>query len=86
MKFLVVGLGPSGAILSAHVARAGHTVCGLDIWAEHVAAIRERGLSIEGVDYLQTPLSEVWTSPSEIEDLGFDYVVIAVKTPLCQMS
>lgn len=81
MKFLVVGLGPSGAILSAHIARAGHTVCGLDIWPEHTAAISEHGLRIEGVDHLHTHLHRVWNSPHEVEDLGFDYVVIAVKTP-----
>ena len=45
---LVWGAGAVGGTIGACLARAGHAVVLVDVVAEHVAAIRERGLTIEG--------------------------------------
>jgi 2-dehydropantoate 2-reductase len=45
---LVWGAGAVGGTIGAYLARAGHPVVVVDVAAEHVAAIRERGLAIEG--------------------------------------
>ncbi|HEY0479499.1 MAG TPA: 2-dehydropantoate 2-reductase [Kofleriaceae bacterium] len=45
---LIWGAGAVGGTIGAYLARAGHPVVLVDIVAEHVAAIRERGLRIEG--------------------------------------
>lgn len=45
---LVWGAGAVGGTMGAYLARAGHPVVLVDVVAEHVAAIRERGLAIEG--------------------------------------
>ena len=45
---LIWGAGAIGGTIGAYLARAGHPVVLVDIVAEHVAAIDERGLTIEG--------------------------------------
>jgi 2-dehydropantoate 2-reductase len=45
---LIWGAGAIGGTIGAYLARAGHPVAMVDIVDEHVAAIRERGLAIEG--------------------------------------
>src|SRR5271156_1389801 len=45
---LIWGAGAIGGTIGAHLARAGHDVLMVDAVAEHVAAIREHGLIIEG--------------------------------------
>jgi 2-dehydropantoate 2-reductase len=45
---LIWGAGAVGGTIGAHLARAGHPVVLVDVVAEHVAAIDERGLSVEG--------------------------------------
>ena len=45
---LIWGAGAIGGTIGAYLARAGHPVVLVDVVAEHVAAINERGLTIEG--------------------------------------
>ena len=45
---LLWGAGAVGGTIGAYLARAGHPVVLVDVVAEHVAAIHERGLTIEG--------------------------------------
>ena len=48
MKIAVIGAGAMGSVYAGLLAEAGHEVWAVDVWAEHVAAIRENGLRIEG--------------------------------------
>lgn len=48
LRVAIVGAGAIGGTVGAYLARAGHDVTFVDVVAEHVAAIRERGLRIEG--------------------------------------
>lgn len=50
VHIVVVGSGAMGGLFGARLAAAGHDVLLYDIWQEHVAAIEERGLFIEGPD------------------------------------
>jgi 2-dehydropantoate 2-reductase len=45
---LIWGTGAVGGTIGAYLARAGHPVVLVDVVAEHVAAINQRGLAIEG--------------------------------------
>lgn len=45
---LIRGAGAVGGTIGACLARAGHPVVLVDVVAEHVAAIAERGLTLEG--------------------------------------
>lgn len=49
MKVLVIGSGAIGGLAGSHMSRAGHDVTLVDRWAEHVAALNEHGLVIDGV-------------------------------------
>jgi 2-dehydropantoate 2-reductase len=48
-KIAIVGAGPVGGILGAHLARSGHYVVLCDILKDHLDAIKEKGLTITGV-------------------------------------
>jgi 2-dehydropantoate 2-reductase len=48
MKIAVLGTGAMGSVYAGLLADAGHEVWAIDAWAEHVAAMRETGLRVEG--------------------------------------
>jgi 2-dehydropantoate 2-reductase len=48
VKFTIIGAGAIGGITGAHLARSGHDVTFVDRADDHLAAIRERGLTLEG--------------------------------------
>ena len=78
MKFTIVGAGAIGGITGAHLVRAGHEVTFVETAEEHLAAIRERGLTLEGLsDFTVRPVAVV--HPEELRTpLGT--VLCAVKT------
>jgi 2-dehydropantoate 2-reductase len=49
MKLTIVGAGAIGGVTGAYLIRAGHDVTFVDLVEEHVRAINERGLRIEGI-------------------------------------
>lgn len=80
-RFLVMGLGPIGGIFAAHMKKAGHTVCGIDVRKDFVASIEEEGIMLEGMISLKAKLDQVCTHPNQLKEKDFDYVIVAVKTP-----
>jgi 2-dehydropantoate 2-reductase len=75
----IIGAGPVGGILAAHLSSAGHTVFLVDAWKEHIERIRTNGLHITGRE-------ELWARPthllSSIEALGNsvpEFVFICTK-------
>jgi len=48
MKITVVGAGAMGSIFGGLLADAGNTVTLVDLWQDHIDAIREHGLRVEG--------------------------------------
>src|SRR3954470_18343725 len=49
MKLTIVGAGAIGGVTGAYLIKAGHDVTFVDLVEEHVRAINERGLRIEGI-------------------------------------
>src|SRR5262252_9276518 len=47
-RILFLGGGAIGSYLGAFLSRSGHDVTIVDMWPEHVEAIRERGISVTG--------------------------------------
>jgi 2-dehydropantoate 2-reductase len=78
VRFTIVGAGAIGGITGAHLIRAGHDVTLVDTADEHLAAIRERGLTLEGKsEFTVRPRAAV--RPEELRPpLGS--VICAVKT------
>ena len=48
MKIAVIGTGAMGSVYAGLLAEAGNEVWAVDLWREHLDAIRDRGLRIEG--------------------------------------
>jgi 2-dehydropantoate 2-reductase len=80
-KFLVVGLGPIGSILSCHLKMIGCSIYGIDVRADLVKAIQEQGIAIEGITSCRAKFDQVCTRIEEIKEKDFDYVMVAVKAP-----
>src|SRR4051794_373420 len=77
MHYVVVGAGAIGGTIGARLRRDGHDVLLCDADAEHVAAIAERGLQIEGpVEQLHVRLPAV--TPDALP-ARLDRVLLAVK-------
>ena len=74
---LIWGAGAIGGTIGAHLARAGHDVLLVDSAPEHVAAMRERGLIIEGplTNFTQKVAA---ATPEEVKG-RFNRIVLSVK-------
>jgi 2-dehydropantoate 2-reductase len=75
--YTVVGAGAIGGTVGAFLIRAGHSVLLCDADMEHVAAIRERGLAIEGPVEEFTVSADAVTPDELPDELGA--VLLAVK-------
>lgn len=77
MKIAIVGTGAMGSVYAGLFASAGHEVWAIDRWREHVEAIREKGLRVEGASGDRTVRIHATTEP---RDAGpCDLVVLATK-------
>jgi 2-dehydropantoate 2-reductase len=77
MKIAIIGVGAMGSVYAALLASAGHEVWAVDQWKEHIDAIREKGLRVEGASGDRTVRIEATTNPADVRDA--DLVIIATK-------
>ncbi|MCX7961410.1 MAG: 2-dehydropantoate 2-reductase [Burkholderiales bacterium] len=77
MKIAIVGCGAMGSVYAALFASAGHEVWAVDRWREHVDAIRERGLRLEGASGDRTVRIRATTDAREAGPC--DLVILATK-------
>lgn len=78
MKIAVIGVGAMGSVYAALLAEAGNDVWAIDTWAEHLDAIRQNGLRVEGAsgDRIVTNVQAV----SDVAEAGeCDLYIIATK-------
>lgn len=79
MRIAIVGCGAMGSVYAGLLADGGHDVWAVDPWADHMAAITEHGLRVEGASGDRTVrLAGATTSASEVGQ-EMDLVVIATK-------
>ena len=80
-KFGIIGVGPVGSIMAAHLAKAGHNVTLVDILKAHMDEIKKNGLSITGFKELNVPFSEknLCYGIDEMSGKDIDVVFISVK-------
>ncbi|AWN46189.1 2-dehydropantoate 2-reductase [Methylobacterium terrae] len=77
-KVAIVGCGAMGSVYAALMASAGHDVHAVTLWADHAAAMRERGLRVEGASGDRTVrLAGAGTTTAGIGPC--DLVIIATK-------
>jgi 2-dehydropantoate 2-reductase len=77
MKIAIVGAGAMGSVYAGLLGDGGNEVWAVDLWAEHVDAIRTRGLVVEGASGNRTVGINATTDPAEVGPC--DLVVIATK-------
>ncbi|MDW8469667.1 MAG: 2-dehydropantoate 2-reductase [Burkholderiales bacterium] len=77
MKIAIVGCGAMGSVYAALFASAGHEVWAIDRWAEHIEAILERGLRLEGASGDRTVRIRATTDAREAGPC--DLVILATK-------
>jgi 2-dehydropantoate 2-reductase len=77
MKIGIVGVGAMGSVYGGLFAAAGHAVWLVDIWREHVEAIRNGGLHVSGASGERTVWPSATTTPSEAGPC--ELVVLATK-------
>ena len=77
MKIAIVGAGAMGSVYAGLFGSAGHEVWAIDPWAEHVEAIRRRGLRLEGASGDRVVPIRATTDAAEAGKA--DLVVIATK-------
>jgi 2-dehydropantoate 2-reductase len=82
-KIAIVGIGPVGGILAAHLSFAGRYVVLCDIQRPHLDAIRERGLSITGFLEMIAKCDRVAYGVSELSRFPeLDTIIIATKASI----
>jgi len=77
VKIAVVGTGAMGSVYAGLLASAGHEVWAVDRWQEHVDAIRERGLRVEGASGDRVVRVRATTDAAEVGEA--ELVLIATK-------
>lgn len=77
MKIAVVGAGAMGSVYAGLLADAGNEVWAVDVWKEHVDAMNERGLRVEGASGDRTVRLNATSSPHDVGPC--DLVIIATK-------
>jgi 2-dehydropantoate 2-reductase len=77
VKIAVVGAGAMGSVYAGLLASAGHEVWAVDRWQEHVDAIRERGLRVEGASGDRVVRLRATTDATEVGEA--ELVIIATK-------
>lgn len=83
MKIAVLGAGAMGSLFGGILAEAGHKIWLVDVWEEHVRAVRERGLRINGLsgERVIKALRAV-SSAQEAEDV--ELVIVFVKSTVTE--
>ena len=77
MKIAIVGTGAMGSVYAGLLAAAGNEVWAIDTWPEHIAAIREHGLRVEGASGDRTVRLQATSDPA---DVGIaELVIVATK-------
>jgi 2-dehydropantoate 2-reductase len=77
----VIGMGPVGTILAAHLAEAGAYVIPCDIITTKMDKIKKSGLRLKNVFEKSVPVPDVSYSVKELGSFDLDLAVISVKTP-----
>ena len=85
-KFGIIGVGPVGSIMAAHLAKAGHKVILVDILQAHMDEIKHHGLTITGVKEMVVPFKSenICYGIDELQNKDVDHLFISVKASFLQ--
>lgn len=75
----IIGLGPVGSILAAHLAKNGEDVVAEDVVEKLLLKIRDEGLNISGITKLTAKIDKTAHSMSELSKFSPGIIFIATK-------
>ena len=75
----IIGLGPVGSILAAHLAKGGEDVVVEDIVQKLLLTVKEEGVHISGITELTTKIGKTAGSMTELSKFNPDIIFIATK-------
>lgn len=78
MKIAIVGVGAMGSVYAGLLAEAGNEVWAIDLWQEHLDAIRNNGLRVEGASGDRV-VKDLQVSADTSEPGPCDLIIIATK-------
>ncbi len=79
MRFGIVGAGPVGSILALHLVEAGQEVYLVDVWKEHLDAILQDGIELEGFRQGRQKVAGGFATIAELGSVEPDYLILSVK-------
>ncbi len=82
--FAIIGAGPIGGIMGAHMRKAGHKVILVDILRDHLDEIKKNGLMISGFKEFAADFTEddICYSVAELSGKVVDVVFISIKASI----
>ena len=78
-RIAIIGAGPVGSILAAHVSNAEHEVHLVEVQSHLLDGIREHGIQIVGVEELYARVDGTHESIEELQGIPLDHVYICSK-------
>jgi 2-dehydropantoate 2-reductase len=83
-KYGIIGVGPTGGIMAAYLANAGHDVVLVDILKDHMDEIKKNGLMLTNYSEFTAkfPQENICYSIDELQNRDIDTLFIAVKASL----
>ncbi|MFX1437581.1 MAG: ketopantoate reductase family protein [Promethearchaeota archaeon] len=80
-KIGIIGIGPTGGILAAHLARVGHNLVLVDINKKHIDKIKKKGLTLTKLKNFKVKFlkENLCYSIDELKNKDIDSLFIAVK-------
>ena len=82
LRIGVVGMGPVGAALGAHLIEAGAFVVLCDLVHQKMDVIKKKGIVLKFKFEKKVKVSDVCYSIQELQMYDLDLVIFAVKTPV----
>ena len=80
----IIGAGPVGGILAAHLLSAGHNVMIIDSWEEHIERIGLEGLQITGREEIRAQPFHLSSSIGTLE--AFEPELVFICTKACDLD
>ncbi len=75
----IIGLGPVGAILAAHLAKHGEKIVVEDVVQELLLAVKEEGLNVSGITELTARIDRTTNSIFGLAEFNPDIIFISTK-------
>ena len=87
LRIAIIGAGPSGGILGAHLVEKNPDLILVDVWQSHIDAIKNHGLKLLGFNTFTANFKRenLLTSTKDLKEFNPNLVFIAVKTTILKL-